>query len=36
MSRRIGFVGVLIEDRNQAGHLVNKVLAENVDLNGPG
>ncbi|NLL83626.1 MAG: CopG family transcriptional regulator [Lentisphaerae bacterium] len=32
MSRRIGFVGVLIEDRNQAGHLVNKVLAENVDL----
>lgn len=32
MERRIGFVGILVENREQAGAAVNRVLADNVDI----
>ena len=32
MERRIGFVGILVEERARSGPEVNRVLAENAEM----
>jgi len=32
MSKRVGFVGIIIEDRKKAAHAVNEILSEHAEI----